>query len=36
MTVQIDQNRDPHFLGQLTLLGVAIIVLLVYAWTYVD
>jgi hypothetical protein len=35
MLVQSDQH-DPGYLGQLTLLVVATIVLLVYAWTYVE
>ena len=36
MTIQIDQNRHPGFLqsGQLTLFGAAIIVLLIFAWSY--
>ena len=32
MTIQSDHH--PDFLGQLTLLGAAAIVLLVFAWTY--
>jgi hypothetical protein len=37
MTTLSDQNRQPGFLqsGQLTLLGAAIIVLLIFAWSYV-
>jgi hypothetical protein len=36
MTIQTDQNRHPGFLqsGQLTLLGAAILVLLIFAWSY--
>ena len=36
MTIQIDQNRHPGFLqsGQQTLFGAAIIVLLIFAWSY--
>ena len=36
MTIQRDQNRHPNFLqsGQLTLFGAAIIVLLIFAWSY--
>ena len=36
MTIQSDRNRHPGFLqsGQLTLFGAAIIVLLVFAWSY--
>jgi hypothetical protein len=36
MTTQIDQNRYPGFLqsGQLTLLGAAMVVLLIFAWSY--
>ena len=36
MTIPSDQNRHPGFLqsGQLTLLGAAIIVLLIFAWSY--
>ena len=36
MTLPSDQNRHPGFLqsGQLTLLGAAIIVLLIFAWSY--
>jgi hypothetical protein len=40
MTVQRNQNRHPNFLpgtiGQLTLLGAATLVLLFFAWTYLD
>ena len=37
MTILSDQNRHPGFLrsGQLTLLGGAIIVLLIFAWSFV-
>ena len=37
MTIQSDQNRHPSFLqsDQLTLLGAAIVVLLIFAWSYV-
>jgi len=39
MTIQSDQNRHPGFLqsavGQLPLLGTAIVVLLIFAWSYV-
>jgi hypothetical protein len=36
MAIQSDQNRYLGFAaGQLVLLGVATIVLLVFAWTYV-
>jgi hypothetical protein len=37
MTVTIDHNSHPGFLqsGQLTLFGAAIIVLLIFAWSYV-
>jgi hypothetical protein len=37
MTVTSDQNRDPGFLqsGQLKLFGAAIIVLLIFGWSYV-
>ena len=36
MTIQSHQNSHPGFLqsGQLTLLGAAIIVLLIFAWSY--
>ena len=36
MTILSDQNRHPGFLqsGQLTLFGAAIIVLLIFAWSY--
>jgi hypothetical protein len=36
MTTLNDQNRHPGFLqsAQLTLLGAAIIVLLIFAWSY--
>ena len=36
MTIQFDQSRHPGFLqsGQLTLLGAAIVVLLIFAWSY--
>jgi len=36
MTTLSDQNRHPGFLqsGQLTLLGAATIVLLIFAWSY--
>ena len=36
MTLLNDQNRHPGFLqsGQPTLLGAAIIVLLIFAWSY--
>ena len=36
MTIQSVQTRHPGFLqsGQLTLLGTAIIVLLIFAWSY--
>jgi hypothetical protein len=38
MTTLSDHNRHPGFLqsGQLTLFGAAIIVLLIFAWTYVQ
>jgi hypothetical protein len=32
MMAKSDQKHDPGFSGQLTLLGVAIVVLLFYAW----
>jgi hypothetical protein len=37
MTIQSDYNRHPGFLqsGQLTLFGAAIIVLLIFAWSFV-
>jgi hypothetical protein len=36
MTILSDHNRQPGFLqsGQLTLSGAAIIVLLIFAWSY--
>jgi hypothetical protein len=36
MTILNNQNRHPGFLqsGQLALLSAAIIVLLIFAWTY--
>ena len=36
MTIQIDQDRHPGFLqsSQLTLFGAAIVVLLIFAWSY--
>jgi hypothetical protein len=36
MTILRYHNRHPRFLlsGQLTLLGAAIIVLLIFAWSY--
>ena len=36
MTILSEHNRHPGFLqsGQLTLFGAAIIVLLIFAWTY--
>jgi hypothetical protein len=38
MTTLSDQNRHPGFLqsGQLTLYGAPTIVLLVFAWTFVQ
>jgi len=40
MTVQSNQSRYPDLFhdmtGQLTLIGAAAIVLLFFAWTYID